>query len=243
MKKILIIGPFPDPISGVSLANQIVNQVLVTSSSFKTSKINTSYPYFEDSVGSFSLKKVVFFLKLNIQAFKILNNDIIYFTPGQTFFGILKYALFILLSSIFNKELVIHIHGNFLGTQYKLLKSIKKKICPTCKGKKGRTSKTCIKCYDNSGSNNPNFGKKHSIEARKKMSASMIKRRKSKKYIDPMKNPEHVKKIRVKSLWKCDSWFVFWCSFPTSDFPKEEAHTRGPHRNIRRTTEKWSQNR
>jgi len=78
--------------------------------------------------------------------------------------------------------------------------SIKKKICPTCKGKKGRTSKTCIKCYDNSGSNNPNFGKKHSIEARKKMSASMIKRRKSKKYIDPMKNPEHVKKIRVKRL-------------------------------------------
>lgn len=78
--------------------------------------------------------------------------------------------------------------------------SIKKKICPICKGKKGRTSKTCIKCYDNSGSNNPNFGKKHSIEARKKMSASMIKRRKSKKYIDPMKNPEHVKKIRVKRL-------------------------------------------
>lgn len=128
MKKILIIGPFPDPISGVSLANQIVNQVLVTSSSFKTSKINTSYPYFEDSVGSFSLKKVLFFLKLNIQAFKILNNDIIYITPGQTFFGILKYAVFILIASIFQKELVIHIHGNYLGTQYKLLKGIKKKI-------------------------------------------------------------------------------------------------------------------
>jgi len=128
MTKILIIGPFPNPISGVSLANQTVKQVLNSTNDFKTSVINTSYPYFEDSVGSFSLKKVVFFLKLNIQAFKILNNDIIYFTPGQTFFGILKYALFILLSSIFNKELVIHIHGNFLGTQYKLLKSIKKKI-------------------------------------------------------------------------------------------------------------------
>jgi glycosyltransferase involved in cell wall biosynthesis len=128
MKKILIIGPFPNPISGVSLANQTVNQVLNSTNDFKTSVINTSYPYFEDSVGSFSLKKAFFFLKLNIQALKILKNDIIYFTPGQTFFGILKYALFILISSIFNKELVIHIHGNYLGTQYKLLKGIKKKI-------------------------------------------------------------------------------------------------------------------
>ena len=78
--------------------------------------------------------------------------------------------------------------------------SIRNKICPICKGKKGKKSKTCIKCYDVSGNNNPNFGNKHSVEARKKMSEAMIKRRKSKNYIDPMKNPEHVKKIRVKRL-------------------------------------------
>lgn len=78
--------------------------------------------------------------------------------------------------------------------------SIRAKICPICKGKKGRKSKTCIECRDISGHNNPNFGKKHSIEARKKMSEKMIERRKSKNYIDPMKNPAHVKKIRITRL-------------------------------------------
>lgn len=78
--------------------------------------------------------------------------------------------------------------------------AIREKICPICKGKKGRKSKVCIKCYNVSGINNPNFGKKHSVEARKKMAARMIERRKSKNYIDPMKNPEYVKKIRVTRL-------------------------------------------
>ena len=51
-----------------------------------------------------------------------------YITPGQTFFGIAKYMLFILLSTLLNKELIIHVHGNFLGKQYDELKGFKKKF-------------------------------------------------------------------------------------------------------------------
>ena len=107
MKKFLIIGPFPKPISGVSLANKVVKEILDQSDDFKTDFINTSYPIFEDSVGSFSLKKLFFFLMLNLKALKMFKNDIIYLTPGQTFFGITKYAIFILLASVLNKELII----------------------------------------------------------------------------------------------------------------------------------------
>lgn len=128
IKNILIIGPFPDPISGVSLANKVVKEVFDENTDFITDFINTSYPFFQESVGSFSIKKTFFYVGLNFKIFKIFKNDIIYITPGQTFFGIVKYAVFILLASLLNKELIIHVHGNFIGTQYYNLKGFKKKI-------------------------------------------------------------------------------------------------------------------
>ncbi|TXD49695.1 glycosyltransferase family 4 protein [Polaribacter sp. IC073] len=126
MNKVLIIGPFPKPISGVSLANQVVKEIIDNSNDFKVDTIDTSYSVFEDAIGSFSFKKFSFFLKMNFSVCKIFKNDIVYITPGQTFFGITKYTLFILFSSILKKELIIHVHGNFLGTQYQELAGVKK---------------------------------------------------------------------------------------------------------------------
>jgi len=128
MNRILIIGPFPKPISGVSLANKVVKEVLDDSKVFKTDLINTSYPIFEDTVGSFSFNKLLFFLKINFKVIKVFTNNIIYITPGQTFFGVAKYGLFIILASIFRKELIIHVHGNYLGNQYQNLKGFKKRL-------------------------------------------------------------------------------------------------------------------
>jgi glycosyltransferase involved in cell wall biosynthesis len=128
MKRIILIGPFPNPISGVALANQVVKEIIENSNDFTLDTINTSYNLFEDAIGSFSFKKFIYFLKINLSVFKVFKNDIVYITPGQTFFGIAKYTLFILFSSILNKELIIHVHGNFLGTQYQQLAGIKKKF-------------------------------------------------------------------------------------------------------------------
>ena len=127
-KRILIIGPFPNPISGVSLANNVVKESLEDSKEFNVQYLNTSYPIFEDKVGSFSINKFIFFFKVNFKFFKIFRSDIVYITPGQTFYGVLKYGVFILISSIFKKELIIHVHGNYLHKQYKELKKIKKHI-------------------------------------------------------------------------------------------------------------------
>ena len=127
MKKILITGPFPKPISGVSLANKIVKEAVDKSNDLHPIVINTSLPFFEEAIGKFTIKKFLFYLSLNLKSFKIFKVKKVYITPGQTFFGVAKYSVFILLSFIFRKELVIHVHGNYLGAQYKLLKGFKKK--------------------------------------------------------------------------------------------------------------------
>ncbi len=125
---ILLIGPFPGPLSGVSIANQVVSEVLSDDSQFEVDLINTSYSRFDEEIGKFSFKKTFFYLALYLNIFKIFKHKIIYITPGQTFYGILKYGFFIILGSVFRKELIIHVHGNHLGEEYKSLNGIKKYI-------------------------------------------------------------------------------------------------------------------
>ena len=125
---ILLIGPFPGPLSGVSIANQVVSEVLSDDSQFEVDIINTSYSRFDEEIGKFSFKKTFFYLALYLNIFKIFKHKIIYITPGQTFYGILKYGFFIILGSIFRKELILHVHGNHLGEEYKSLNGIKKYI-------------------------------------------------------------------------------------------------------------------
>ena len=128
MNKILIIGPFPKPISGVSLANKVVQELLEKNPLFKVTTINTSFPSFKEDIGKFSIQKLLFYLKINLNFYKIFYQQTIYITPGQTFFGALKYGLFICLGTLLKKEMIIHVHGNYVGTQYNLLSGIKKKI-------------------------------------------------------------------------------------------------------------------
>ena len=136
---ILLIGPFPGPLSGVSIANQVVREVLSDDSQFEVDLINTSYSRFDEEIGKFSFKKIFFYLAFYLNIFKIFKHKIIYITPGQTFYGILKYGFFIILGSIFRKELILHVHGNHLGEEYKSLNGIKKYIfyCLVSKFSKG----------------------------------------------------------------------------------------------------------
>ncbi len=127
-KSILLIGPFPEPTTGVSLANQVVSDILKGSSIFKVGIINTSYTRFDEAIGKFSIHKLLFNLSFFPKVFRIFGYNSIYITPGQTFFGIVKYTFFILLASFLKKELIIHVHGNHLGREYKSLKTIKKEI-------------------------------------------------------------------------------------------------------------------
>ncbi len=127
-KSILMIGPFPEPVSGVSLANQVVKNILSEDSYFKVDFINTSYSKFDEQLGQFTFKKFFFYLSQNFKLVKIFSNKIIYITPGQTFYGILKYALFIILGSILKKQLIIHVHGDYLKQEYNSLRGFKRVV-------------------------------------------------------------------------------------------------------------------
>lgn len=124
--KILLIGPLPDPINGCSLANQTFLKYLIKHNC-SVDTINTSMESDIQGVqGQFSWSKILVFIKVYFELFKTLKADVIYMTPGQSFWGILKYAPFIVFSYLLRKPIVMHIHGNYLGTQYRLLSGFKK---------------------------------------------------------------------------------------------------------------------
>lgn len=127
-KRLLLIGPFPEPITGNSLSNKIVFEGFSSKASFQVKKINTSLNFFDEQVGKFSFRKFFQSLKHNLKCYKVFLADIVYITPGQTFFGILKYGLFIILAKVSGKSVIIHIHGNHLHKSFADFSPIKKRI-------------------------------------------------------------------------------------------------------------------
>lgn len=125
--KILIIGPFPEPINGCSIANETLLRQFKLESHISVDFINTnSKNISSENVGQFSLSKVFSFIKTYKEIFSINKADVVYTTPGQTFFGIVKYMPFYFYCLLFRKPYIIHIHGNHLGNEYKSLQGFKK---------------------------------------------------------------------------------------------------------------------
>lgn len=130
MKNIILIGPFPPPINGCSFANKILYENLVKRN-ISCEKIDTSTnKHISSKQGTtFSFKKAFDFGKTYSKVFSIKKSvQVVYFTPGQTFFGLIKYAPFILMCILRNIPYIIHVHGNYLGKEYQLLTGLKKKI-------------------------------------------------------------------------------------------------------------------
>lgn len=126
-KSILVIGPFPPPTSGVSLANDVLAKGL-ENEGWKINTINSEYSKnITSNHGSLSLEKF-YFLKTYLFLYKVLFSKIVYITIGQSFFGVVKYAPFLLLSKLTRKKTVAHLHGGHLLNEYNTLSGIRKKI-------------------------------------------------------------------------------------------------------------------
>jgi len=127
--KLLIIGPFPEPISGVSLANKVIYENLpIYYKDVHVKQINTSYISLKEDIGEFNIIKVCVYIKQYIGLAKVFSCDKLYYTTGQTFFGVLKYLPYLLIAKFLRKEIIVHIHGNFLHQEYKSLAGIKRII-------------------------------------------------------------------------------------------------------------------
>jgi len=129
VKKILLIGPLPDPVTGISLANHTIKEYIGKyGGKYAISSINMSYNELEGQgrIGKISFEKVFFYSKFYKNLFKIFAADIVYITPGLTFFGVVKYAPFIYLAKTLRKEIITHIHGNYLHIEYQNVSDWKK---------------------------------------------------------------------------------------------------------------------
>lgn len=125
--KLLIIGPFSPPITGVSVANELLYKEL-HKYSWEVDKINTEFSGLISSAhGTINLNKFEI-IKSYFKGIKIIKAKIIYLTIGQTFYGVLKYAPFIFLAKLLNKKVVIHLHGNHLLNEYNSLFGLKKQL-------------------------------------------------------------------------------------------------------------------
>jgi glycosyltransferase involved in cell wall biosynthesis len=126
MNKILLIGPLSPPINGVSICNDKI--IAIKEAAFQVKYINTADANFSEKLGVFSLKKMITVIKKYFFLYKIFSVKTVYITIGQTFFGVIKYFPFLFLSKILGKKSVIHIHGNYLQTEFENLRGIKKEI-------------------------------------------------------------------------------------------------------------------
>ena len=128
--KILLIGPFPPPISGVSLANYILKEGLQKEGE-KVNFINTeNQKQIRGDTGKFNLSKLSFLL-MYLKLFKIPSSNIMYITIGQTFFGVIKYLPFLLIAKTFKLKTVAHLHGGYLKTEFENQTRFKKKFMLT----------------------------------------------------------------------------------------------------------------
>lgn len=124
MNKILLIGPLSPPINGVSVCNDKI--IAKNDEDFQVKYINTADVNFSEKLGSFSLKKMLITTKKYLFIYKIISVNVVYITIGQTFFGVIKYLPFLLFSKLLGKKRVLHIHGNYLKTEFENLKGFKK---------------------------------------------------------------------------------------------------------------------
>lgn len=123
---ILLIGPLPNPIDGCSFANFTLFNNLKRMG-FEIQSINTNTKVISSKQGnSFSINKVFLFFKSYFLIYKVLFAKKVYVTPGQTFYGLMKYSPFLILSWLLRKPYYIHLHGNYLGVEYLRLTGIKK---------------------------------------------------------------------------------------------------------------------
>lgn len=105
---ILIIGPFSPPITGVSVANDLL-YVELAKNSWWVDRINTEFNNsISASHGTLNLRKFEI-IKSYFKGIKIFRSKIVYITIGQTFFWSCKICTIYLFSDLFKEKKLLFI--------------------------------------------------------------------------------------------------------------------------------------
>ena len=115
-KKILIVAPVPPPITGQSIASDLVYRTL--KENFSVDIINTSKNSFKAGINSLNrvLSSIILISKILVSSNRY---DYIYYTVSQSKFGALKDVIIFLLLWPNLKRLILHSHG--FGLKHEVL--------------------------------------------------------------------------------------------------------------------------
>lgn len=128
--KILVIGPFPNPITGQSIANEMVLNGL--RENHEVDYIDTNF--FKELTdkkkqGKFDFTKISITIKNSYSdCKKILTNnyDIVYMTPGGTYLGFMRFSHYIICATLKKSRIFMHIHNGYFRKMYDMQNSLKK---------------------------------------------------------------------------------------------------------------------
>ncbi|WP_300386577.1 glycosyltransferase family 4 protein [Clostridium sp.] len=136
--KILMIGPFPGQISGMTIANQMISEGLIENGhdleiivTNETKENKTKNFGGLNKQGKFNLYKMLWSLKPILKGcYKVLFNkfDVVYITPAQSFIGFMKYTFFIKASKLSKTPCYLHFHGGYVRQMYDSISEKKQKI-------------------------------------------------------------------------------------------------------------------
>lgn len=128
--KILMIGPFPGPLTGHNILNENLYKNLKIRHQIKKIDTNT-VSNFENLSNQGKLK----FYKLYRSFCQVLKGlislflfkpDVLYITPGQSYYGFVKYGIFIKMAHMLKISSYIHLHGAYFRIMYESLNDGKK---------------------------------------------------------------------------------------------------------------------
>ena len=110
-EKILIVGQFPEPVTGEAVVNAELKAELETRGC-QVKTVNSSIIKSAANVGMLSPVKVYRALLFMVQAlFGVAATPNVYITPGQSFWGLLRFAPIVLLCILLRRNCTLHWHG------------------------------------------------------------------------------------------------------------------------------------
>jgi len=126
--KILMIGPFPPVVNGVTVSNDFLYHRLISKGK-DVSIINTETGLIASKQGDkLSISKILAFLSIYVHIFELIGKSTVYMAIGQTFWGLAKYSPFILICKLLGIPYILHIHGGYVCKAYELMSAFKRKI-------------------------------------------------------------------------------------------------------------------
>lgn len=110
-KKVLMVGQFPPPVTGEGQMNLLVERML-KAEGLAVAKVDSCIIADVNQVGKFGFLKFWRALQVCLKAILFITRvDVLYLTPGQTLFGLLRFLPLLAVAVALRKKVILHWHG------------------------------------------------------------------------------------------------------------------------------------